>query len=206
MRYKYELTDKTRSIGPVTVKQIKRISDGVLGGFIEKESNLSHGGDCWVLKDAVISGNARVSENAHIYGNAQVSEYALVCGNAKISGNARIFGSAWVCGYATVYETTWVFGSAWVGENSHVFGDAQISGTARIYGDAQVSGHAQVHGTARVFGTTKVGENAILDDSFPKFFENLPFDFSVLPKEVTEVKVNGIIYYKKPTTILEKKL
>ena len=34
---------------------------GELGGFIEKEDNLSHDGDAWVYGDAQISGDAQVS-------------------------------------------------------------------------------------------------------------------------------------------------
>ena len=37
------------------------VKAGDLGGYIEKEENLSHMGDAWVSDDARISGNARVS-------------------------------------------------------------------------------------------------------------------------------------------------
>ena len=69
------------------------VEKGELGGFIEKEDNLSHDGNAWVYGDAQVSGNARV------YGNAWVS------GNAQVSGDARVYGNAWVYGdadYATV--------------------------------------------------------------------------------------------------------
>ena len=51
------------------------ITAGDLGGWVEKEQNLSHKGKGWV------SGNAKV------FGNAWVS------GNAKVSGNAEVFGN-----------------------------------------------------------------------------------------------------------------
>ena len=37
------------------------VKDGELGGYIEKEENLSHYGDAWVSGNASVSGNARVS-------------------------------------------------------------------------------------------------------------------------------------------------
>lgn len=76
------------------------VKKGELGGFIEKEDNLSHSGNAWV------SGNAQVYDNAQVYGNAQVYD------NARVSGNARVYGDAWVSG------------NAWVS------GDAQVSGDA----------------------------------------------------------------------------
>ena len=65
---KYELTDETLKIGPVTLHRIKAlaafsdVNAGDLGGWIEKESNLDQAGNAWV------SGNARVSEigRAHV--------------------------------------------------------------------------------------------------------------------------------------------
>ena len=65
------------------------VDEGELGGFIEKEANLS--GDAWV------SGNARVS------GDAEVS------GNAEVSGDARVFQKQhiFVAGPAGV-ESRWV--------------------------------------------------------------------------------------------------
>ena len=76
------------------------IAKGELGGWIEKESNLS--GNAWV------SGNAYVYGNAWVSGTAEVSGNAKVYGNAKVSGNAEVSGNAWVCGDARVYGNAWV--------------------------------------------------------------------------------------------------
>ena len=73
------------------------VEKGELGGFIEKEDNLSHSGDAWV------SGNAQVYDNAQVYGDARVSGDARVYGNAQVSGDARVYGNAWVSGDAQVY-------------------------------------------------------------------------------------------------------
>ena len=45
-----------------------KVSKGELGGYIEKESNLSHEGNCWVGE------NAKVYEDTHVYGDARVFE------------------------------------------------------------------------------------------------------------------------------------
>ena len=82
------------------------VEKGELGGFIEKEDNLSHDDNAWV------------SGNAWVYGDARVS------GNAWVSGNARVYGDAWV------YDNAWVSGNAWV------YGDARVSGNAQVSGNA----------------------------------------------------------------------
>ena len=102
---KFELTSE--SIVNIFGKKLFRIKaliefgnvkEGELGGFIEKEENLSHEGDAWVYGDAEVCGNAEV------------------CGDAKVSGDAKVFGNAWVCGDAEVcgnadYATVKGFGT-----------------------------------------------------------------------------------------------
>ena len=101
---KYELLlDDTTEMFGVTLYRIRYIRDfayiksGALGGYIEKEDNLSHNGDARVSDNTWVFGDARV------YGNALVSGDALVFGNARVYGDARVYGNAMVFGDARVY-------------------------------------------------------------------------------------------------------
>ena len=70
------------------------VKKGELGGFIEKEDNLSHSGNAWVSGDARVSGDAQVSGNARVYDNAHVSGDAWVYDNADyavVTGFGRYF-------------------------------------------------------------------------------------------------------------------
>ena len=127
------------------------VKAGDLGGYIEKEENLSHMGNAWVSGNAQVSGDARVSGNARVSGDAQVFGDARVFGNARVSGDARVFGNAQVSGDARV------FGNARVSGDARVFGNAQVSGDARVFGDARVSGdkdYAYAHGFGSCNRTT----------------------------------------------------
>ena len=98
MNNKYELTDETKNLCGITLHRIRALRDipsvkvksGDLGGWIEKESNLSQDGDAWVFGNAEVYGNAWVYGNAKVYCNAKVYGDAMVCGNAKVSGNAEV--------------------------------------------------------------------------------------------------------------------
>ena len=72
---KYEFTGQTKTVNGVTVRQIKRISDGVIGGYIESEKNLDQNGDCFIYDNAVVSGNASVSGNAWVSGDAVITDW-----------------------------------------------------------------------------------------------------------------------------------
>ena len=80
---KFRLTDETIEYQGLTLHRIQALRDftvhgmevsaGEMGGYLEKESNLSQDGDAWV------SGDARVYGNARVYGDARVSGNAVVC-------------------------------------------------------------------------------------------------------------------------------
>ena len=110
---KFELT--TESITNEAGKKLFRIKAlidfgdvkaGELGGYVEKEENVSQADNAWVSGDAEVFGNARVCGDAKVYGNAEVFGNAKVYGNARVYGDARVCGDAWVCGNA------WVSGDA----------------------------------------------------------------------------------------------
>lgn len=80
MNKKYRLTDNTKIVNGVTLHQIQAlraipsygVKEGDMGGWIEKEGNLEHGGDSWISGNACVSEDARVSGDAKVGGDARV--------------------------------------------------------------------------------------------------------------------------------------
>lgn len=88
----FELTDKfiinafgAKLFQIKCTRKIKYADIGDLGGYIEKEDNLS--GNAWVFGDA------------QVFGNAQVYGYARVSGDARVSGYARVSNDNEHCGF-----------------------------------------------------------------------------------------------------------
>ena len=143
---KYELlTNDTIELNGKILYRIKALKDfsnvkaGDLGGYIEKEENLSHEGNCWVSGNAKVYDNAIVYCNAYVYGNAKVRNNAQVFGNAKVYDNAKVFDKAWVHGSARVYGDARVFDSAYIHDNSRVYGNAEVFGNAWVCSIADIS-------------------------------------------------------------------
>ena len=168
---KFELTTEsiTNALGKklFRIKALVEFGDvkaGELGGYVEKEENVSQDGNAWVCDNAEVYDNAKVSGNAWVYGDAKVSGNAWVYGDAKVFDNAKVYDNAWVYGDAKVSGNAWVYGdakvfdnakvydNARVADNAKVFGRAWVFGNARVSGDALISGNAKVSGDARVFG------------------------------------------------------
>ena len=97
---KYEFTGETKEIRllfrTATLHRIRAtvafgiVEVGDLGGWIEKEENLSHEGKAWVCGDAKVWGNAEVCGDAKVCGDAEV------CGDAKVCGDAEVFSASHV--------------------------------------------------------------------------------------------------------------
>lgn len=176
---KYEiLLGDSRQHNDVTVYRIKALKDfhlvkaGDIGGYIEKESNLSHDGNCWIHNDAIVYGDAVVLEDA------KVCDHAIVRGHARVSGNARVrdhvqvvgFGEvgddAHVSGYALIEGT--VIESATIGEYAKVLDSSMANGHCFLYGMAiirdysLVTGYATIKDRVIVRGDSVIGEYVTL--------------------------------------------
>ena len=130
---KYKLGEKHKDYElyrVIYLRDIPRygVKDGDIGGWIEHEGNLSQNGDCVVLDEAWVSGNAQVFDNAQVFGDAQVFANASVSDNAVVSDNAQVYGNAVVSG------------------NARVFDNAQVSGNARVSGSVWVGSKAKIGG------------------------------------------------------------
>lgn len=160
------------------LKSFNNIKKGDLGGWIEKEDNLSQDGECWVYKDACVYDNAKITNNSFVhdyslvYGNAIVEGNTMIQDNAEIFGNAKIFGNAFIHGHAKVYDASKVFGSAKIygnakiygyaniGDKAVVYGNAEVYGYTSVFGNAEVRDRAKVFGNVEVFGNTEITGNA----------------------------------------------
>lgn len=126
------LTDQHPNIkySPEKYSRIKAVKDfgtikaGTLGGYIEKEANLSQTGNAWVGCDS--SGCGLVTGNAKVYGNALVS-----------GGGRTEYDGKTPDGYG---------GMTVVANEAEVFGDAKVLKGSSIYA-GKVYGSATFHGT-----------------------------------------------------------
>ncbi len=168
MEKKYELTNETITVCGRTLHRIRALKSFSnirkleLGGFIEKEENLSQFNNSWV------GGNACVLENACVCDNASVSGYACVYGNAMMSdysrafGEANIYGDSHVCGYATIRDMATVR-------------DAFVSGHSNVRCCANICENAYVLSTKDFIAIGKIGSRS----DYTTFYKNRDNGISV---------------------------
>ena len=171
---KYELTDDSITFMGHKLFRIRAIRSfngvniGDLGGYIEKEANLSHDNDAWIYDNVCISGNARISgcarisDNACISGNARISGCARISDNACISGYARISGCARISDNACISGCACIYDNVCISDNACISGCARISDNACISGCARISDNAYISGCACIYDNVSIFGNAYI--------------------------------------------
>lgn len=140
MQNKYILTNDVIVHCGVKLHRIKALRDfsdvkkGDLGGYIEKEKNLDHDGECWVADDAKVYNKARVSQNAVISDTAFVFEGAMVLGNAKVKDDSKVFAGAGVLGHVVVTNGSRVSRDTIIRGNRVIDGETIVGGLKFIKG------------------------------------------------------------------------
>ena len=123
---KYKLTDETKCFNGRTLHRIEALHSfgyivkGRKGGWIEKEENLSHEGNCWVYDNAFVYDNAQILNDAKIFCNSIIFDTAIILDNVCIFDNTKIHGNA------LIYGNTIIKG------NTEICGITEISGETRI--------------------------------------------------------------------------
>ena len=157
-KYKLLASD-TKKVAGKTLYRIQALRnvfddvvEGDLGGYIEREENLSQKGECWVYNEAEVYGDATVTGDASVCNNAKVGGHAVIADTAYVTGSAQVYGYAKVCGNADV------FGSCWVYDNAVVDGDVLLDGEVTVSGNTKITGNARIEGRVEFRGSDNVAE------------------------------------------------
>lgn len=100
LAYKYVDTENTKEYRGKTLRQIKRCSDGELGGWIGS-GELDHKGSCWIDADTYLYNHARVADNSQVY--ESVLDNCRVCGDAHVR-NCEITGPVMITGFTDLRD------------------------------------------------------------------------------------------------------
>lgn len=170
---KYKIrTDISKKLGSLTLYRIEALRNfgcvkkGDLGGWIEKELNLSQCGTCWVYDEAIVFQDAKVSGKARVCCHAKVSGYAIVTDNAIVNGHSRVYDNAFLENDVIITDYAIVCGNARISNKAQIYNKVEILGSAHIYGNAhlynnvQIFDNVKVHGSVDILGNIKIGGNA----------------------------------------------
>lgn len=144
------------------LKDFGNVKKGSIGGFIEKEDNLSQEDNCWIFLDGKVYDNAKVFGNAVIDGFAQVCDNSVVFGNAQVRGyskvkdNARVFNNARMEGCSIVKDNAQVYGNSLLLDNAQVCDNANLIGTCLVRDNAIVCGDADIYDFVRFISDAKI--------------------------------------------------
>jgi carbonic anhydrase/acetyltransferase-like protein (isoleucine patch superfamily) len=140
MPKKYVLTNESIKYDHRTLYRIKRCSDGLSGGFVQSEENLSHNGNCWIHGDSKVYDNAKVCENATIYDEVKVFHKSLVRGNAQVYNTTQVLDSAEIRDNARIFGNSLIYMNSQIGGNVTIDGNYHISLANKLFGNILITG------------------------------------------------------------------
>ena len=114
-----------------TLHRIKALRDfgdvrkGELGGFIEKEYNLSHEGNCWIYN------NAKAMDNSRLYDNSAMYDYSEISGNSEMHDSSMMYDSS------EMNDNSKMYGKSEIHDNSTMYGNSEINDIP-MYGDSKM--------------------------------------------------------------------
>lgn len=141
---KYKITDIVHSAYPKLhrIQALRDINEevkkGDLGGFVQREWNLSQSGTSWIYEDAICEDLARVQENASLRHHAKASGKSFLAGKTEAMDDSQIRGYAYVKD-AQLKDRAIVCGEAVVESLGAVTAFPVIAGESRVRG--------QIHGS-----------------------------------------------------------
>ena len=142
----------------VALRDFADVKKGDLGGFIEKENNLSHEGNAWVYDDAKVFNDAIVMENATVRNCAIVTDRAIITDYATVKDYAQIMNNAYLMHKAFAIQKSMVIGNAIMSGNSAIKGNAIVGDNVRccdyalIEGDCSLFGDIKLEGMCHIYG------------------------------------------------------
>lgn len=144
------------------LRDFRNLNKGDLGGWVEKEENLSQKGNCWIYHEAMVYGDARVCGNAivtgyaQIYDNAKIFDDVTVYDNVKVFGNAKIFDNVILSDNAQIFENASLHDYAQVYENAMIYSHALITDNVLVFGNSVIK--TSVKGKAVICGNVEINE------------------------------------------------
>ena len=115
--------------------QVVVVPAGKFGGFIEKEENLSHEGNCFVFDTSIVKDEARVSEDAFVYGRS------IIAGNSRVYGNSLVY-DVHTIDNAEIYDNAYIKGDVKMSDDSKVHGNVSLIGTNILSGNIDIASDA----------------------------------------------------------------
>ncbi|MCF0115529.1 MAG: hypothetical protein HUJ56_09260, partial [Erysipelotrichaceae bacterium] len=141
------------------LRTIGVVKKGDLGGYVEKEDNLSHEGLSWIYKDAKVYEDALVCDSAEVFDNAEVFGEATINEFSRVYHSAKVYDKVRMLDHSFVYDNAVVSGEVFLGKLAHVGENAKVSGNVKLHETASVEGNATVCGNVDLY-SVKVSDSA----------------------------------------------
>ena len=123
-----------------TLHRIKALIDfndvrkGDIGGYVEKEKNLSQYGDCWIYN------NAKAMDSSRLYDNSAMYDYSIMFDNSIMRDNSEMHDDSELHGNSAMYN------------NSMMFDNSSMHDSSIMYDSSEMHDNSTLNNSAKLYG------------------------------------------------------
>ena len=128
------------------LKDFRDIRKGDIGGYVEKECNLSHKGKCWIYDNAKAMDDSRVNSNSRMYDNSIICDNGRMHDNSEMHGDSRLYDNSIMYGESKMYGNSVMCNNSVMHNNSEMYDNSVMYGDSRMYNDSELNKRARLYG------------------------------------------------------------
>ena len=110
------------------LKDFGTVKKDDIGGYIEKEYNLSHDGDCWIYDGAKAMDSSRMYDDSRMYDESEMHD------NSKMYGDSRMYDYSIMYDYSEMHNMSKMHDNSVMYDNSKMYGDSELNNSDKLYG------------------------------------------------------------------------
>lgn len=169
---------------------------GDLGGFVERETNLSQDGDCWIAENSIVTDNAIVKDDALARGCSRMTDNSSLTGESIIYDKVRLTDQVSVSGMSVLRDNIIASEQVIIRDSSVIVGQSRLTGNCLIE-DSPYLNSVSVSDSSHIFGMVRLLSAVVKKDASigsPRDFCSLSLigDHS-LPVTAYKTKTHGIL-------------
>ena len=146
------------------LRDFNDVREGDLGGYVEKENNLSHYGNCWIYDNAKAMDDSRLYGNSIMYGDSRLYGNSAMYDNSRMYGNSEMYGNSLMYDCSKMYDNSAMHGDSLICDGSEMHNNSKIYDNSEMHNNSKMYGNSEMYDNSRMYGKSVMYNNSEMHD------------------------------------------
>lgn len=116
------------------LRDFNDVREGDIGGYVEKEKNLSQCGNCWIYDEAKAMDNSRIYDDSIMYDNSEMHENSIMCDDSEMHNDSELHGNSAMYNNSMIFDNSSMHDNSIMYDNSGMYNNSTLKNKSRLYG------------------------------------------------------------------------